>query len=61
MRNDMKEVMRQAGIIAERAQDVQPVARMAGLVLQAAQSGEKTAVRDLLLQLANSIETRLKG
>lgn len=61
MRNDMKEVMRQAGIIAERARDVQPVARMAGLVLQAAQSGEKTAVRDLLLQLTNSIETRLKG
>ena len=61
MRNDMNEVVRQTSLIAEYSKDVQPVARMAGLVLQAAKSGDRTAVRDLLLQLASSIETRFKG
>ena len=61
MRNDMNEVARQASLIAEYSKDVQPVARMAGLVLQAAKTGDKTAVRDLVLQLASSIETRFKG
>lgn len=61
MRNDLNEVARQMGLIAEKAKDVQPVARMAKLVLQAAKSGDRTAVRDLLLQLASSIETRFKG
>ena len=57
----MNEVVRQTSLIAEYSKDVQPVARMAGLVLQAAKSGDRTAVRDLLLQLASSIETRFKG
>ncbi len=60
LRKDMKEIGRLMNQVSERAAQIPSVARLAELVLKAARASDATSVRDLLMQLSSSIESRTR-
>lgn len=60
LRKDMKEIGRLMNQVSERAAQSPSVARLAELVLKAARASDATSVRDLLMQLSSSIESRTR-
>lgn len=55
---DLGTLQTQAGILATKSKSFPVIAKLAGLVVQAALSGDRTAARELLVELAQAVNRR---